>query len=64
MGIEQASTETGRRSAKGMHEAARENERETEIDTGADLKKGKDRFAERSQSSDGRSPGEKQDLPD
>ncbi len=64
MGIEQAQTETGRKAARGLHKAARENERETEIDMGADLKKGKDRFTERSRSSDGRDPGEKQDLPD
>lgn len=63
MGIEQAPTDTGRKAARGLHKAARENERETEIDKGSDLKKGKDRFDERSRSSDGRNPGEKQDLP-
>lgn len=62
MGIEQAPTEKGREAARGLHEAAREDERDTEARKGADLKKGKDRFEERSKSSDGRSAGDKQGL--
>lgn len=63
MSIEQAPTPAGRASAKGLEESAREDERDTEIRKGSDLKKGKDRFEERAKSSDGLSAGEKQDLP-
>ena len=63
MGIEQAPTETGRKAARGLHKAARKNERETEMDKGSDLKKGKDRFEERAKSSDGQNAGKKQKLP-
>jgi hypothetical protein len=63
MSIEQAPTPAGRAAAEGLEKAARENERETEIRKGSDLEKGKDRIEERSRSSDGRSAGEKQDLP-
>lgn len=63
MGIEQAPSAKGREASKGLHEAAREEEREIEAEKGSELRKGKDRFEERSKSSDGRSSGEKQDLP-
>jgi hypothetical protein len=62
MGIEQAPSAKGREASKDLHEAAREDEREVEARKGSDLRKGKDRFEERSKSSDGRSSGEKQDL--
>lgn len=63
MGIEQAPSSKGREASKDLHKAAREDEREVEARKGSDLKKGKDRFEERAKSSDGRSAGEKQDLP-
>lgn len=63
MGIEQAPGGKGREASRGLHEAAREDEKEVEARKGSDLKKGKDRFEERAKSSDGRSSGEKQDLP-
>lgn len=63
MSIEQAPTPKGREASKGLHKAAREDEREVEARKGSDLEKGKDRFEERSKSSDGQSAGEKQDLP-
>jgi hypothetical protein len=64
MGIEQAPTSQGREAAAGLEKAARADERRTEENKGSDLKKGKDRFEERARSSDGKSAGEKQDLPD
>jgi len=63
MGIAQAPTEKGREASKDLHKAAREDEQKVEARMGADLKKGKDRFEERSKSSDGKSSGKKQDLP-
>lgn len=63
MGIDQAPTRTGREAAEGLHEAARKDELKTERSKGSDLRKGKDRFEERSKSSDGRSAGDKQDFP-
>jgi hypothetical protein len=41
-------------------DAAAKNERKTEAETGKPLKKGEDRFEERSRSSDGKSAGAKQ----
>lgn len=63
MGIQQAPTPKGREASKDLHEAAHEDERKVEARKGSDLKKGKDRFEERSKSADGKSAGEKQDLP-
>lgn len=63
MGIAQAPTEKGREASKDLHEAAGRNEEKIEARIGADLKKGKDRFEERSKSSDGKSSGKKQNLP-
>ncbi|MEX0955982.1 MAG: hypothetical protein WDZ83_12315 [Rhizobiaceae bacterium] len=60
MGIKQASTEKGRESARGLHRETREEEREVERDKGSHLKKGAERFKERSKSSDGKGPGVKQ----
>jgi hypothetical protein len=62
MGIEEAPTPDGRAAANGLEKAARADERKTESRKGSELAKGKDRFEERSRSSDGRSAGEKQDL--
>lgn len=60
MGIKQAPTEKGRESARGLHRETKKEEREVERDKGSQLKKGRERFAERSRSSDGKGPGAKQ----
>jgi len=60
MAIENAPTPKGKESARGLHKAARAEEREVEADKGSDLAKGADRFEERSKSSGGKSAGEKQ----
>lgn len=62
MGIEQAPTEEGRESARGLKESTRADEKKTEENMDSELAKGKDRFEERSKSSDGKSAGTKQDL--
>lgn len=60
MGVKQAPTETGKQASRGLHESAAREEREIEAEKGSDLKKGADRFEERSRSSDGKSAGSKQ----
>ena len=60
MGIKEAPTEKGKQASKGLHESAAREEEKTENRKGSDLAKGKDRFEERSKSSDGKSAGEKQ----
>jgi hypothetical protein len=60
MGIEQAPTQTGRESARGLRKAAAKEERKVEADKGSPLKKGAKRFDERSKSSDGKSAASKQ----
>lgn len=60
MGTEQAPTEKGKKSAEGLEKSASQKERKTEAEKGSDLKKGAARFDERSESSDGKSAGEKQ----
>lgn len=60
MGIEEASNAKGKQSARGLKEAAANEERRTEAETGHPLKKGAARFEERSKSSDGKSAGAKQ----
>lgn len=60
MGIEQAPTEDGKAAAAGLQDAAAKEERKVEAEKGSDLKKGADRFEERSRSSDGKSAGAKQ----
>ncbi|MCQ4635016.1 hypothetical protein GB927_033675 [Shinella sp. CPCC 100929] len=60
MVIENAPTEKGKEGARGLHKAAKAEERQTEAEKGSDLAKGADRFEERSKSSDGKSAGEKQ----
>ncbi|CAN7161620.1 hypothetical protein [Rhizobium sp. LjRoot254] len=62
MGIEQAPTEKGRQAARGFKKSTRKEEKKTEARMGAELAKGKDRFEERSKSSDGKSAGAKQKL--
>ncbi|MDQ2632405.1 MAG: hypothetical protein M3Y78_01565 [Pseudomonadota bacterium] len=60
MGIEQAPTKTGKQAARGLREAAADDERKVEARKGSGLKKGAKRFEERSLSSDGKSAGDKQ----
>ena len=60
MGIEQAPTPKGKEAAKGLRKAAAREEKKVEAETGHDLKKGEERFEERSKSSDGKSAGSKQ----
>ncbi|MBL0374021.1 hypothetical protein JJB09_18530 [Rhizobium sp. KVB221] len=60
MGIEQAPTKAGKESARGLRKATAAEERKVEAEKGSELKKGADRVEERSQSSDGKSAGEKQ----
>ncbi|WP_313526934.1 hypothetical protein [Shinella sp.] len=60
MTIENAPTETGKQGGRGLHKAARAEERKIEAEKGSELAKGADRFEERSKSSDGKSAGEKQ----
>nr|CAD6595655.1 hypothetical protein RTCK_00096 [Rhizobium sp. TCK] len=60
MGIEQAPTEQGKESARGLKDSSKAEERHVEAEKGSDLAKGADRFEERARSSDGRSAGDKQ----
>ena len=60
MAIENAPTEDGKHSARGLHKAARGEEKKVEEQKGSELAKGADRFEERSKSSDGKSAGDKQ----
>ncbi|WP_105415542.1 hypothetical protein [Neorhizobium sp. T25_27] len=60
MGIEQAPTEKGRQSARGLKQSTRKEEKKVEVQKGSDLAKGAERFEERSKSSDGKSAGTKQ----
>jgi hypothetical protein len=60
MGVREAPTARGRDSSTGLHRSAAKEERKVERQKGSDLKKGKDRFEERSKSSDGKSAGTKQ----
>lgn len=60
MAIENAPADKGKEGARGLHKAARAEERKTEAEKGSDLAKGADRFEEQSKSSDGKSAGEKQ----
>lgn len=60
MGIKEAPTENGKQAARGLMKSAAKDERKTEAETGRPLKKGPERFEERSKSSDGKSAGSKQ----
>jgi hypothetical protein len=62
MAIKNAPTPQGRESASGLKQATQQEERKVERQKGSDLKKGAERFEERSKSSDGRSAGDKQDM--
>lgn len=60
MGIEQAPTENGKEAARGLRKSTAKEEKKVEAQKGSDLKKGAERFDERSRSSDGKGAGEKQ----
>jgi hypothetical protein len=60
MGTERSQTAAGKEAAAGLRKESAREERQVEAEKGSDLKKGAERFDERSQSSDGKSAGEKQ----
>lgn len=60
MSIEQAPTEKGKQGARQLRESSAKEEVRIEEQKGSDLRKGADRFEERSKSSDGKSAGSKQ----
>lgn len=60
MGINEAPTEKGREAAKGLRRTSKADERKVEAEKGSHLKKGAERFDERSRSSDGKGAGAKQ----
>jgi hypothetical protein len=60
MDEERKTSNAGKRAAEGLRQATAKEEAKTESKTGHDLPKGADRFEERSKSSDGKSPEEKQ----
>jgi hypothetical protein len=60
MGIEQAPTQQGRESARGLKQSTAQEEKKIEAQKGSDLAKGADRFEERAKSSDGKSAESKQ----
>ena len=60
MAVNNAPTEKGKQPAQGLKDGARQDERKVEAEKGSELKKGADRFEERSRSSDGKSAGAKQ----
>lgn len=60
MSVRNAPTETGKKSAEGLERSAKAEERKTEAEQGHPLKKGAERFDERSKSSDGKSAADKQ----
>ena len=62
MGIDQTPTEKGKQSARGLRKSAAAEETKIETEKRSPLKKGADRFEERSKSSDGKSAGTKQHL--
>lgn len=57
-----ARTAKGHESGESMKREARREEEKIERRKGSELKKGAERVAERSRSSDGRGPGDKQGL--
>lgn len=64
MGIENAPTQKGKESAAGLLRSTADEEQKIEAQKGSDLAKGKDRFEERSKSSDRKSAGVKQETKD
>lgn len=62
MGVKEAPTAKGKQAAAGLQKAAANDEKKTEARKGSPLKKGEERFEERSKSSDGKSAGAKQKI--
>lgn len=62
MSVRNAPTPKGKEAAQSLVRAAAKDERKTEADMGHPLKKGEERFEERSKSSDGKSAGTKQRM--
>jgi len=60
MGVKEAPTAKGKEASRSLHRAAAADERKVEAKKGSELKKGEERFEERSKSSDGKSAGAKQ----
>ncbi len=60
MSVEQAPSKQGREAAQEFRQSTRQEEKKVEAAKGSDLRKGADRFEERSKSSDGKSAGAKQ----
>ena len=60
MGVSNAPTAKGKEAARDLRRSTAEEEAKVEAAKGSDLKKGADRFEERSRSSDGKSAGAKQ----
>ena len=60
MGHPTSQTAKGRQSSEALKKNAAAEERKVERAKGSPLKKGADRFEERSESSDGKSAGQKQ----
>jgi len=60
MGTENAPTTKGKKASKGLHKSTHVEEHKVEVEKGSHLKKGEERFEERSRSSDGKSAGDKQ----
>ncbi|MCG6114748.1 MAG: hypothetical protein MEQ84_06055 [Mesorhizobium sp.] len=61
MGTENAPTDKGKKASEGLHESTRVEEHKVEVQKGSHLKKGEERFEERSKSSDGKGVEEKQE---
>ena len=60
MGVSNAPTAKGKEAARDLRRSTAREEEKVEAAKGSDLKKGADRFEERSRSSDGKSAGAKQ----
>ena len=60
MGVSNAPTAKGKEAARDLRHSTAKEELKVEAAKGSDLKKGADRFEERSKSSDGKSAGAKQ----
>lgn len=60
MPVEKTVTKKVGSGAEGLKQSTKREERKVEVSKGSDLKKGSERFEERSESSDGKGAGEKQ----
>lgn len=60
MSAERSQTSAGKEAAAGLRKESAREERKVEAEKGSDLRKGAERFDERSRSSDGKSAKDKQ----